>query len=540
MPPRPMQLTISRMHSGGRRSAILDFGHIIELSDISIPFCKSLSSFIIEAWPCNMKSCPTIDATDFFTIAISLDICCHDFTASPITPTVLTRYVRITAIGKYGTSNAQTVVSLGSFYGRPACIRLCAMEGTEQNHSKCTISPETVETPSHGGIGKRSNAEISAMRITDAGIVTDGVHAIERYLNSLQNYLESLTGQYALARVQLKSMISISSSNLSSFNAHIGNTYEIPSKQAVSQAYKKCTAIQLQLSRIHHAIALIESMNGSSQRESMKNSSESNQSLISPQIGIHCELMLNLLLSVCPQILKLKEQIRCDAVFSASSAEILFKYLIMGSPHPRIRAQATGVLLSCYAQFPNWGSFLVSCLTRYFRMAYSRNLSPSQSHFFCNILVLSQRCLAIPAKGEDVIESLMSLISITLPEAGELVEREVNFKLLTLVLLLVSHLTETIGSMNETFVLKSNPQIFPLILAGVSGTDDQGSFLDLVSPINVTFPSPEEAESLERIASIAKNYAKTHIGQQNLIKQGKLSIFLFYRFCCNFFSTVPS
>lgn len=529
IPPRSTQLTISRMHSGGRRSAILDFSHIIELTDISIPACKSLSSFIVEAWPFSMKNAPSIDATEFFTVAISLDICDHNFVVSSITPTVLTQFIRVTAIGRYGTSNAQTVINLGNFHGRPACVRLSATK--EQNANKCKSTPESTSTFTSTSSSDYSEIQsktiTSAFRITDTVVATKAGCALEQYIRSMQNYAESLGCQYELACSELKSLISIPSSNLSSFSARVGNTFRIPSKQAVIRSYKKCVAIQLQRSRVQHAIRLIQSMSNSSQINVAMKYSETNLSNTFSELEIHCEMMLNLLLSICPHILKRKQQITQDAIFTSSSADTVFKNL-MEFPHPRIRVQATGVLLSYYAPFPNWGSFLVSCLTQHLTADNFRNLCPSQSHFFCNVLVLGQRSLAIPGKGEEVIDSLLNLVATVLPKSGEQVKADVNFKFLTVALLLVSHLTETILSMNEAFMSKLNPHILSLLSTVVSGAGFANDFFDSPSKNNPSRSCPDEVTPSESTHKTKTKPTKKHLWNAASSEYGKISTGTFF------------
>lgn len=48
--PLPQSLIIERLHSGARHHVILDFGSVVEITDIIIPSCSDLSSLSIDAW----------------------------------------------------------------------------------------------------------------------------------------------------------------------------------------------------------------------------------------------------------------------------------------------------------------------------------------------------------------------------------------------------------------------------------------------------------------------------------------------------------
>ncbi|XP_061384581.1 baculoviral IAP repeat-containing protein 6 isoform X3 [Danaus plexippus] len=109
---RPPQhtLVVERMHSGARRYIVLDFGHLVRLTDVIIPSCSDLVTLCIDIWTAG-------EETDCVKLAFASDIATKYLVLTDIQPPPLCRYIKITTIGRYGMSAMKCKIPLGWFYG---------------------------------------------------------------------------------------------------------------------------------------------------------------------------------------------------------------------------------------------------------------------------------------------------------------------------------------------------------------------------------------------------------------------------------------
>ncbi|CAH0728119.1 unnamed protein product, partial [Brenthis ino] len=114
---RPPQhtLVVERMHSGARRYIVLDFGHLVRLTDLIIPSCSDLVTLCIDIWTAGEEA-------DCVKLAFATDIATKHLVLTDIQPPPLCRYMKITTIGRYGMSAMKCKIPLGWFYGEIAEI----------------------------------------------------------------------------------------------------------------------------------------------------------------------------------------------------------------------------------------------------------------------------------------------------------------------------------------------------------------------------------------------------------------------------------
>lgn len=163
LPPQQI-IVVERMHSGARRFVTLDFGHPILLTDILIPACHDLVSVSIDIW----NKGEDIDAT---RLVIASDIGTRNLVLNDLQPPPLCRYLKITAVGRYGMSTTRCRIPVGYFYGH------------------LIVLPEE---------GAPDQAQSSSSTI---------VNDLENQLNVLSMLLEDVNCRYSLACSKLKDLL---------------------------------------------------------------------------------------------------------------------------------------------------------------------------------------------------------------------------------------------------------------------------------------------------------------------------------------------
>ncbi|XP_048586023.1 baculoviral IAP repeat-containing protein 6 isoform X2 [Nematostella vectensis] len=113
--PTQQVLIIERLHSGARHHVILDFGSVVELTDIIVPQCTDLSSLSIDVWTEG-------EEMDAQRIAIVSDIGSCDCVLKDLLPSPVCQYLKLTVVGR-PRSNAKVKMKIGEFYGRPVTPR---------------------------------------------------------------------------------------------------------------------------------------------------------------------------------------------------------------------------------------------------------------------------------------------------------------------------------------------------------------------------------------------------------------------------------
>jgi hypothetical protein len=105
---------MERLHAGGRKFVVLDFGAPILLTDVYIPACSDWVSITVDVW--NRTEGNQID-TDLVRLAVSSDINRRPVVLHDLQPPLVCRFLRLTITGRQGLSASSCKTSIGSFYG---------------------------------------------------------------------------------------------------------------------------------------------------------------------------------------------------------------------------------------------------------------------------------------------------------------------------------------------------------------------------------------------------------------------------------------
>lgn len=105
---------MERLHSGGRKFVVLDFGAPILLTDVYIPACPDWVSITVDIWNRTDRS---KNDSDLVRLAISTDINRRPVILHDLQPSVICRFLRLTITGRQGLSATSCKTSIGSFYG---------------------------------------------------------------------------------------------------------------------------------------------------------------------------------------------------------------------------------------------------------------------------------------------------------------------------------------------------------------------------------------------------------------------------------------
>lgn len=89
--PHPQVLVIDRLHAGARHHVVIDFGCVVQLTDILIPQCTDIMSLSIDVWS-------QWDDPDVQRIAAVSDINLCACVLKDILPPPLCRYVKVSRL----------------------------------------------------------------------------------------------------------------------------------------------------------------------------------------------------------------------------------------------------------------------------------------------------------------------------------------------------------------------------------------------------------------------------------------------------------
>ena len=86
--PSPQVLVIDRLHAGARHHVLLDFGCVVQLTDVLIPQCSDITSLSVDVFT-------HWEALDVERIAVVSDINLCAFVLKDLLPPPLCRYVKV-------------------------------------------------------------------------------------------------------------------------------------------------------------------------------------------------------------------------------------------------------------------------------------------------------------------------------------------------------------------------------------------------------------------------------------------------------------
>ncbi|RMC12627.1 hypothetical protein DUI87_10151 [Hirundo rustica rustica] len=239
-PPPHQSIIIERMHSGARRFVTLDFGRPILLTDVLIPTCGDLASLSIDIWTLG-------EEVDGRRLVVATDISTHSLILHDLLPPPVCRFMKITVIGRYGSTNARAKIPLGFYYGHTYILPF-------ENELKLMHDPLR-------GEGEAANQP-----------------EIDQHLAMMVALQEDIQCRYNLACHRLE--ILLQSIDLPPLNSANNAQYFLrkPDKAVeedsrVFSAYQDCIQLQLQLNLAHHAVQRLKVALGAS-RKTLKEQSD--------------------------------------------------------------------------------------------------------------------------------------------------------------------------------------------------------------------------------------------------------------------------
>ncbi|KAI6071758.1 Baculoviral IAP repeat-containing protein 6 isoform X5 [Aix galericulata] len=239
-PPPHQSIIIERMHSGARRFVTLDFGRPILLTDVLIPTCGDLASLSIDIWTLG-------EEVDGRRLVVATDISTHSLILHDLLPPPVCRFMKITVIGRYGSTNARAKIPLGFYYGHTYILPF-------ENELKL------MHDPLRGEVEAANQPEI------------------DQHLAMMVALQEDIQCRYNLACHRLE--ILLQSIDLPPLNSANNAQYFLrkPDKAVeedsrVFSAYQDCIQLQLQLNLAHHAVQRLRVALGAT-RKTLKEQSD--------------------------------------------------------------------------------------------------------------------------------------------------------------------------------------------------------------------------------------------------------------------------
>ncbi|KAK5648597.1 hypothetical protein RI129_003489 [Pyrocoelia pectoralis] len=359
-PPQQV-IVVERMHSGARRFVTLDFGQPVLLTDVLIPACHDLVSISLDLW---IKS-EDVDATRLVTAS---DISTRNLVFNDLQPPPLCRFIKITAVGRYGMTTTRCRIPVGYFYGH------------------LIVLPE----------------EISFDQIhSPLAITTD----LDNQLNVLSMLLEDVNCRYSLACSKLKDLLHpfltsgvTNASHLSAYmnimKESVTNTTNCENSK-VFAAYQEAITYQRQLNTVRNVMRRIE--NGLNNSEATV---ESLSDVCVDKLRCIVESLLDALLSV-----------DTTSVINLESCHKLFQGLCV-SQGSRIQFLAATVLVRSCGKQPYWGTFLAETLREMYSSSY--NAKFPQDRVFVLLAFLGRKSL----ERSSVLDATLKVIAqVLLPLA---------------------------------------------------------------------------------------------------------------------------
>ncbi|CAB1312602.1 unnamed protein product, partial [Coregonus sp. 'balchen'] len=363
-PPPQQSIIIERMHSGARRFVTLDFGRPVLLTDALIPTCGDLASLSIDIWTLG-------EEVDGRRLVVATDISTHSLILHDLLPPPVCRFMKITVIGRYGSTNARAKIPLGFYYGHTYILpwesELKLMHDPLRGESEAASQPD-----------------------------------VDQHLAMMVALQEDIQCRYNLACHRLETLLQNidlpplnSANNAQYFLRKPDKAVEEDSR--VFSAYQDCIQLQLQLNLAHHAVQRLRVSLGAGRkvlpepydpRELIQNSSTEQLRTI---IRYLLDTLLSLLHSnnghAVPSVLQ--------STFHAQACEELFKHLCI-SGTPKIRLHAGLLLVQLCGGERWWGQFLSNVL---------------QELVFMLLSCIGQRSLSNSGVLEGLLNLLDSLLS---------------------------------------------------------------------------------------------------------------------------------
>uniref|UniRef100_A0A6Q2Z630 Dual E2 ubiquitin-conjugating enzyme/E3 ubiquitin-protein ligase BIRC6 n=1 Tax=Esox lucius TaxID=8010 RepID=A0A6Q2Z630_ESOLU len=417
-PPPHQSIIIERMHSGARRFVTLDFGRPVLLTDALIPTCGDLASLSIDIWTLG-------EEVDGRRLVVATDISTHSLILHDLLPPPVCRFMKITVIGRYGSTNARAKIPLGFYYGHTYILpwesELKLMHDPLRGESEAASQPD-----------------------------------VDQHLAMMVALQEDIQCRYNLACHRLETLLQNidlpplnSANNAQYFLRKPDKAVEEDSR--VFSAYQDCIQLQLQLNLAHHAVQRLSVSLGAGRkalpdtydtRELIQNSS-------TEQLRTIIRYLLDTLLSLLhsnnghsvPSVLQ--------STFHAQACEELFKHLCI-SGTPKIRLHAGLLLVQLCGGERWWGQFLSNVLQELYNS--EQLLVFPQDRVFMLLSCIGQRSLSNSGVLEgllNLLDSLLSPLQQPLGAAQRRTEGVLDVPMISWVVMLVSRLLDYVASVED-------------------------------------------------------------------------------------------
>ncbi|KAG8504819.1 Baculoviral IAP repeat-containing protein 6, partial [Galemys pyrenaicus] len=499
-PPPHQSIIIERMHSGARRFVTLDFGRPILLTDVLIPTCGDLASLSIDIWTLG-------EEVDGRRLVVATDISTHSLILHDLIPPPVCRFMKITVIGRYGSTNARAKIPLGFYYGHTYILpwesELKLMHDPLRGEGESANQPE-----------------------------------IDQHLAMMVALQEDIQCRYNLACHRLETLLQ--SIDLPPLNSANNAQYFLrkPDKAVeedsrVFSAYQDCIQLQLQLNLAHNAVQRLRVALGASRKMLSETSDPKDliQASSTEQLRTIIRYLLDTLLSLLHSS-NAYTQMRSFTVFflvtghsvpavlqstfHAQACEELFKHLCI-SGTPKIRLHTGLLLVQLCGGERWWGQFLSNVLQELYNS--EQLLIFPQDRVFMLLSCIGQRSLSNSGVLESLLNLLDNLLSPLQPQLPmhKRTEGVLDIPMISWVVMLVSRLLDYVATVEDEAAAAKKP------LNGKDRerflTGNQWSFINNNLHTQSITRSSKGSSSLDRLYSRKIRKQLVHHKQQlNLLK----------------------
>uniref|UniRef100_A0A673KNA8 Dual E2 ubiquitin-conjugating enzyme/E3 ubiquitin-protein ligase BIRC6 n=1 Tax=Sinocyclocheilus rhinocerous TaxID=307959 RepID=A0A673KNA8_9TELE len=425
-PPPNQSIIIERMHSGARRFVTLDFGRPVLLTDALIPTCADLASLSIDIWTLG-------EEVDGRRLVVATDISTHSLILHDLLPPPVCRFMKITVIGRYGSTNARAKIPLGFYYGHTYILpwesELKLMHDPLRGESEAASQPD-----------------------------------LDQHLSMMVALQEDIQCRYNLACHRLETLLQNidlpplnSANNAQYFLRKPDKAVEEDSR--VFSAYQDCIQLQLQLNLAHHAVQRLRVSLGATRKHLPEsyNPRELVQNSSTEQLRTIIRYLLDTLLSLLhccnghsvPSVLQ--------NTFHSQACEELFKQLCI-SGTPKIRLHAGLLLVQLCGGERWWGQFLSNVLQELYNS--EQLLIFPQDRVFMLLSCIGQRSLSNSGVLEGLLNLLDTLLSPLQPTSAAQTRRTegvLDIPMISWAVMLVSRLLDYVASVEDEATAAKKP-----------------------------------------------------------------------------------
>uniref|UniRef100_A0A7N9CYR3 Dual E2 ubiquitin-conjugating enzyme/E3 ubiquitin-protein ligase BIRC6 n=1 Tax=Macaca fascicularis TaxID=9541 RepID=A0A7N9CYR3_MACFA len=476
---------IERDDARARRFVTLDFGRPILLTDVLIPTCGDLASLSIDIWTLG-------EEVDGRRLVVATDISTHSLILHDLIPPPVCRFMKITVIGRYGSTNARAKIPLGFYYGHTYILPW---------ESELKLMHDPLK-----GEGESANQP-----------------EIDQHLAMMVALQEDIQCRYNLACHRLESLLQ--SIDLPPLNSANNAQYFLrkPDKAVeedsrVFSAYQDCIQLQLQLNLAHNAVQRLKVALGASRK--MLSETSNPEDLIQTSSTEQLRTIIRYLLDTLLSLLHASNGHSVPAVlqstFHAQACEELFKHLCI-SGTPKIRLHTGLLLVQLCGGERWWGQFLSNVLQELYNS--EQLLIFPQDRVFMLLSCIGQRSLSNSGVLESLLNLLDNLLSPLQPQLPmhRRTEGVLDIPMISWVVMLVSRLLDYVATVEDEAAAAKKP------LNGKDRerflTGNQWSFINNNLHTQSLNRSSKGSSSLDRLYSRKIRKQLVHHKQQlNLLK----------------------